>query len=713
MLKSIHMEFFRRHESLTVDFTEGLNCIRAVNEGGKTTVTEAVGYALYGSKALRTPLAETVTWNKAEKDLKVELVIEVEGKVYTFRRSKSGAEVTLDGRVHTTGQNEVSTFAAQLLGADVTTANILMFSAQNGLRGTLDNGPKATSQVIEQLADLDLFDRLLEAAQEKLSLGAPTIFEERLKGLKAQIEMLELPERPNESAFRFVDENFEMLVKGNERDLVPAKEASLAATTAWKAEYDKRWKRDCLVQDIEKYQAQRAETATKREAELAQSFPTNLEGAILDLKSKVEMEANHAERVEAYRKFEAYRKVGALPAFGAVVQESVAEVTERQRSLNTALSRYRNDIATMRGDIKALEAQVVSASVCGFCGQDVTGYPEVARKNEVIRDEIAGKEMLIKAAEELVAATKLNIEEVENVLDAQAKVERLVKQIGAHLTVDESFTPNLVTWKGEVPTDTVSDSTPKLKAAEAQLKALHARDARVEAYDRVIAEAEGKIEKLHDEIGNLTLVSDEEFEALELAHVEAMGRVSSLETEIASLKAQREAAAKEFADKKAAWDRAAETETRLRGEIAQTEEDIASLAFNNNLVKRIRAARPLVANKLWGLVLTSVSTLFSQMRGEKSVVTKGTGGFLVNGQSIESLSGSTLDLLGLAVRVALTKTFLPGCPMLVLDEPSAACDSSRSEALFGFVAAAGFKQVLLITHNELGDAVADNLILLG
>lgn len=702
MLKKLELTYFMKHESRTFEFTEGLNCVKGANEACKSGMVLAIGYALFGSKVLPLPLDGIVTWGRKATELKVVLHY----GDFVITRSKSGAEVTLDGRVHVTGQTEVTKFCESQMGCDGSTAGILMFAGQNSLRGTLDLGPKSTAQTVELLSGFDLFDRLLEAAQEKLSLGAPTIFEERLKGLKAQIEILELPEKPDETEFETLNSGITRTITTLENGLATSKESSLAATTAWKAEYDKRWKRDCLVQDIEKYQAQRAETVTKREAELAQTFPTNLDGLIVDLKSKVEMEACHAERVEAYRKFEAYH----APEAG--IDETIDKVNVRLKGNTAATSTARTHVATLRGDIKALEAQIVSASVCGFCDRDVSQFPEVAAKNERTLAEIEGKRKEIAETEARIEGYKQDREVLDAILDAQQVVDRLVRSIGAYIAIDTGVTPNLVTWKGEVPTDTVSDSTPKLKAAEAQLKALHARDARVEAYDRVIAEAEGKIEKLHDEIGNLTLVSDEEFEALEIAHVEAMGRVSSLETEIASLKAQREAAAKEFADKKAAWDRAAETETRLRGEIAQTEEDIASLAFNNNLVKRIRAARPLVANKLWGLVLTSVSTLFSQMRGEKSVVTKGTGGFLVNGQSIESLSGSTLDLLGLAVRVALTKTFLPGCPMLVLDEPSAACDSPRSEALFGFVAASGFKQVLLITHNELGDAVADNLILL-
>lgn len=703
MLKTLTLTNFRRHESLTVSFSNGLNVIRAVNEGGKSTLIEACFYAVYGTKALRTPLADAVTWGKAEKDLKVELVIEAEGKDYTFKRSKGGAEVVVDGMPFVTGQNEVSGFAAQLLGADAATASILMLSAQNGLRGTLDEGPKATSQVIEQLADLDLFDRILNAAQEKLSLGAPTIFEERLKGLRAQLDMLDMPERPDESEFDTLSLGYAVTIKAHEDDLAPAKSESETTFKAWKAESDKRWKRDALRQDIDKYTAQREDTEKKREVELARTFPPNLEGVILDLKAKVEMEAAHGQRVEAYQKFDV------LEAFGKVIQNSVAEVTERQRNLNAALSRYRNDIATMRGDIKALEAQIVSASVCGFCGQDVTGYPEVAKKNEAIRDEIAGKTLLIKAAEELVTATKLNIEEVESVLEAQSKVERLIKQIGAYISVDESVTPNRVAWKGDVPS-AVTDSSPRLREAEAQLKALHARDAKVQAFDEVLAEVTRKVAALTRDIETLALVPDEAFEVLEQDYVAASNRVSEIEARIAEMKVEREALIKAFSEKKAAWDRAAETQARITAEMAQTEKDIAALAFNNALVKKVRAARPIVANKLWGLVLASVSTLFSQMRGEKSIVTKGASGFMVNGKSIESLSGSTLDLLGLATRVALVRTFLPGCPFLVLDEPAHGCDSARTEALIGFIASCGFGQVILVTHDSTSEAFADNLI---
>jgi DNA repair exonuclease SbcCD ATPase subunit len=98
------------------------------------------------------------------------------------------------------------------------------------------------------------------------------------------------------------------------------------------------------------------------------------------------------------------------------------------------------------------------------------------------------------------------------------------------------------------------------------------------------------------------------------------------------------------------------------------------------------------------------------MRGEESWVSKCKDGFKVNGQAVESLSGSTLDILGLAIRCALIRTFLPQCSLLILDEPAAAMDERRTESLLGFISGSGFNQVLLITHEEISESVASNVI---
>ena len=129
MIGTVTLTNFRQHENLTVTFTEGLNVIRGANEGGKTTVVEAVLYALFGTGALREPVEATVTWGKEPKTLKVSAEIsDQSGTVYTFTRSKGGAEVAKSGEVFVTGQKEVTSFAAMVLGADAKTAGNLMLS---------------------------------------------------------------------------------------------------------------------------------------------------------------------------------------------------------------------------------------------------------------------------------------------------------------------------------------------------------------------------------------------------------------------------------------------------------------------------------------------------------------------------------------------------------------------------------------------------------
>jgi len=86
--------------------------------------------------------------------------------------------------------------------------------------------------------------------------------------------------------------------------------------------------------------------------------------------------------------------------------------------------------------------------------------------------------------------------------------------------------------------------------------------------------------------------------------------------------------------------------------------------------------------------------------------------FTVDTHSIAGLSGSTLDLLGLSIRLALTRTFLPMAPFLILDEPFAAMDEERTAASLAFIASAGFKQTLLVTHEEMSESVAAGLITL-
>jgi DNA repair exonuclease SbcCD ATPase subunit len=182
-------------------------------------------------------------------------------------------------------------------------------------------------------------------------------------------------------------------------------------------------------------------------------------------------------------------------------------------------------------------------------------------------------------------------------------------------------------------------------------------------------------------------------------HIEGVGReVTRLETSYAF-------AVRMYETEKARGE-------ELRNAVVVIEKELATLSFNNALLKKIRTIRPRVADQLWNQILATVSHIFSRLRGEEAVLVKDKDGFRCNGEVVESLSGSALDMLGLAIRATLCKVFLPHLSCIVLDEPAAACNMERTTRLLGFLASAGFEQILMVTHEELSETFADALITL-
>lgn len=81
-LRHVDISNFRGHRSLALDFDTGMTCVRGANESGKTSIIEAVMYALYGGKALRTSLENAVTWGEDASGSRILLSEEREPMLY-------------------------------------------------------------------------------------------------------------------------------------------------------------------------------------------------------------------------------------------------------------------------------------------------------------------------------------------------------------------------------------------------------------------------------------------------------------------------------------------------------------------------------------------------------------------------------------------------------------------------------------------------------
>jgi exonuclease SbcC len=97
-INSLHLVNFRQHASSRITFESGLTGIIGANGSGKTTVLEAIGWALYGNPAARGK-RESIRFARAgaRASVRVELDFSLGGHRYRVARGLTSAELYLDG----------------------------------------------------------------------------------------------------------------------------------------------------------------------------------------------------------------------------------------------------------------------------------------------------------------------------------------------------------------------------------------------------------------------------------------------------------------------------------------------------------------------------------------------------------------------------------------------------------------------------------------
>jgi DNA repair exonuclease SbcCD ATPase subunit len=723
MLQKIKLTNFQQHRSLSIDFGAGISAIRGANEAGKSTLIRAICYALFGAKALPMSLSEAVTWGEPESSLKVELEFRADSVVYSIKRGKSGAEINYDGGI-VTGQNECTAFVSKLLKADAGSAARLMLANQNEIRGALEKGPAETTKLIEQLAEFSQLDELIELMQEQLTLGSPATAEAAISSAQAQLDQARAEAIPVNVA------ELDQAITAAQQKLQVAERQAVDADQAV----------DTRQQALANLQAQDTRRATAQQA--VASADARLRRAESAVQEAQAVPAPAAFDVDGARdRISALANVGTLRAarlecgphlgeparaqedrFEGDVGALEAEIGSAQATLDglrKAVAACQQSIGTLQAGAQIARSKI-STGNCSSCGQPVDHLPEVAARNAKFtleadhHDERIGELQVTMATHQRNEVTAAGyLRELQAIRDEAKPRRRLLDRFASYLKADNLQPPTLEWTGGEVPAD-ASAEIARLKQGITRFESeQRAHDAALAGLER----AKVEVAAAREELAASQLALDEAPAAGDAATEQARDALaaarsarSSLQT--AAREAQRAAddavRAKQTAIE--AYERALRTAEQAERILGARRKELKELAFNNGLMKAVRAARPVIADRLWNLVLAAVSKYFSEMRGSKSRVTKDTDGFKVDGHTASTLSGSTLDILGLAIRVALTRTFLPTAPFLVLDEPAAAMDGNRTTLMLGFLSSCGFDQCLLVSHEDISDSVADNII---
>lgn len=708
-LRHVDISNFRGHRSLGLNFDNGLTCIRGTNESGKTSIIEAVMYALYGGKALRTSLENAVTWGEDTKALKVAMTVEFDSKLYTFTRSKSGAEVTVGGEVYVTGQTEVSNFAQQIIGADLNLASRLMFSGQNSIRAALEEGPKALSVLIENLSGMETFDTILEKAQEVLSVGSTAAAEARLATFQAELDKLRVdaPKEPSEAMSKAKIEMLEFDIAKLETDR-DAVEKQCGIDQAALSDLSSLYLARLNVQDeTTALFKQHGTLLSKVEALRNQAAATVDSAKIAEMEAAIEHANGWKENKLLYANLlhvvDGERFDGTADEFATALAD-----TQAQEKVSTS------QIRQIEVKVAGLQAKRINHDTCDKCGQGITHLEHVITTNAQIDEQVQAlsAELLELGESNREIVDKLS--RLNNIAAYAGKFASEIVKFGDKVTLDESVYPAMAMWKGRAPSG-VEPVAPveELKILLAQRSAVEKAVAQLEMLEVDLAELSETLADKQEALAKLEVVPESEIQSLTNKVKAAENKFSEITSQQVALRNQIAEERNSLSSSQVEWDKYVQACYRLQGYIGDAESEVETTKFNNALLKKLRLLRPVIADKIWNTVLASVSVMFSQIRGAQSSITKVKDGFLCNGQAVESLSGSTLDALGLAIRCSLLRTFIPHCDVLVLDEPAHGMDENRTAALLGFIKALNLGQTVLITHEDVSATVAATTVTLG
>jgi DNA repair exonuclease SbcCD ATPase subunit len=726
MLNSIHLTNFRQHTDKLVNFNAGNTALRGENEAGKTTVIEAVMYLMGGSKRCRN--ADFVTWGAKPSSTKVEGVFTFNGISVRATRGQRGAElyVPADAKKPTiTGQNEVTAWFAEQFGAPLDVVEKMSFAGQKEIGGLLDEGNAKAVEFIEKMSGLDIVEWIIGQIEAKGECGPTGSIDDRIASAREQIMNAEA-----------VD--YDSAIAHTEKEIAPlaAKQAEISEELNTRAEPLKAARERLravgqylatevqLDRNVSRAVQEHADAHTKLNeqttAVAALREPEVIESDLAQLREQQANEDRWTGVCAAKRKFDAYEapEMEWAETGEAGLREFINEQRAAVKKVDTEVFAINAAVAQIDKEIAVTESKRVTSSACGLCGKDVSELPGVKVRNGQLDDHVIAlrndRQKLTSQIPALQAAkteAEENVEAGESILRSPRFETAL--QFPDLFKIDTTFVPFRVEWVGPEIDFTAPRPTfaSEIVRVNNEMRARHNADqqlatlrAGAENAERRLAAARDELAqhratKLNETEGQLNALI-EQFEencaTLRTQLNEVVSRLGELQGQLKSLTENAE--------------RHKQQVSRLKQLLAEDEAKAAKYQFNNDLIAALRRARPVVGNTLWNMVLQAVSTYLTRMRKEPSEVTREGKTFLINGKPYTSYSGSALDLLGLGIRVALTKVFVPGADMLVLDEPFSACSAERTQACLAFAASAGFGQTIVITHEAGTEEVFDNIL---
>lgn len=742
MITYLRMENFRRHQSTEIHFDPGaqLTLISGQNGVGKSTIIEAILYALYGETRHGKRRTESLVRHGAELEgVEVELRFVIDDSEYQVIRKKVGRSSTAvlygEGVPLVESANAVTAAVTQILGMDSTGFKLAVYAQQKELDGLTSETPARRQEQISKLLRLDEVKKARDNARKELNTtkdvlaALPSVDAEeaknRLESAESQLAAIQSHLSAAEKAVEELEERI--------AELAVAEAEAAEVEQARQRVEDEIQRLQRSIGSLEVDLAALGEEPTVPEAPDTEAARKALSAAETALAVAEEREAEAARAVVMARELERDRErlseIGAalkILADVADAEGTAAETESIQRQAAAAKEKLESaaaERARAEAEVASLQERLTRVSelgdVCDQCGQEVDDNHR-HQATTSLQAQLDAAQSRKKEADKLWHEAAREYAAVEQQLEAQLKREADIVAEVNRRNIFEDERKRLVRrikiyeQRQDVkvaPVD-VAAAEKDVEKARADFEAALARDAALaearewkREHQRIAAQLETEKAALNEAQKRLAacVPSDDlrkrlaDLAAAREAHAGESRVVAELRTQLAVAEHAVQAAAERLAEVQEAAERRARTETE-GAILARVSEALSAL--HSQMVTEIRPA-------LESAVSTTLDLLsdgrFSRVRmtDEYDIEVDDAGVW----RPLAELSGGETDLVALAVRLGLSELIAErhgsgGIGFLILDECFGSQDPSRRQAILSGIRnlRSSYGQILLISH---------------
>lgn len=713
MISAIRANNFKKLESFSAQFVPGTNLIIGENAQGKSTVFEAIRFALFGSKGVTAKVEALTTWHKTG------MWVELDILEYTIRRTTGNCKITNrdTGDTVASGNSPCIKFVEELLSCNLKDFDLVFMSKQSESAGLITYGATELNRKVEEYAGVSVIDQVVKSLGSDVNglqialsnftyepedelLGTVTELTSSLASAKIAAQTADALAESAQSEMSSVKEELSEAVKHNDlQDRVAAK----------RNEHEKLVTQATAIMESAKNALAEAEeyfdvdtTAVNEDdivelkTERAKLLQANNELKRLRPEAEVakELEQAKAKALEAITWRNEYDEIE--KEFGELSAAHNAAHAEYQ----TAVSEYTEAV------------QRASSGICGACKRPLGDHdPEQAESEKAFLAEKVSK------AKAKMSSAKSDFDAVKSKLsdhnqnnpgkgwdDRAAKLETTLSEIKNSRKVLES---QLLSMRSD---EEISTELESLQAEQTKYnQALAAKDKAGKAYGDSVS----RLEEL-EELGSQLRAPEPK---RDLAEIDS--RYSKASAALTTASNERAEARRKVSELTGSLSAAEVSLSRAKANNQKMAEMEDLLQTSKQLRKYLSEERVKFMNGIWRMILGTASRFVSRStEGWITEIGRSESGdftFTEGGQEAiakESASGAQKAFIGTALKVGLAQAKMGSHSMVLLDEPTADMSNSRASQLAaGLMTLSG--QKIMITHRTSERMIAQNVVQVG